>query len=219
MQHPGGVLISSRGVWWWLGRGVYEVRWGEIAIPWDSYLNGTHMQYPRKSHLNGPMDPGILRIPLHNIKLLLSYSYQRLTHTLWVERWRKWAHEGVICEWCLCMWWGWSAWFVSVPSITWNNYISGESKQRSEWHWLYHHSSSRKNLPAVPRFPNMEGPTSLCDVLNYSQQLLQVNSTEPATAVTLLLPSRSAEMPVCYLSSILIMLCSIQPCTDPPTYS
>jgi len=45
---------------------------------------------------------------------------------------------------------------------------------------------STQQQSAIPRFPNMEGLASLCDVLNYSQQLLQVNSTEPATAVTAL---------------------------------
>ena len=38
----------------------------------------------------------------------------------------------------------------------------------------------------IPRIPNTEGLTSLCEVLNYTQRLLQVNSTEPATAVTAL---------------------------------
>ena len=38
----------------------------------------------------------------------------------------------------------------------------------------------------IPRFPNTEGLTSLCDVLNYTQKLVQVQSTEPATAVTAL---------------------------------
>ena len=103
------------------------------------------------------------------------------------------------------------------------------------WEWRLHQGVSLINShffytqqqSAIPRFPNMEGLASLCDVLNYSQQLLQVNSTEPATAVTALVAEqvyRDACQWVscngfCYLSSIFIMLCNIQPCTDPSTCS
>jgi len=37
----------------------------------------------------------------------------------------------------------------------------------------------------IPRLPNT-GLTSVCDVLNYTQELVQVNSKEPGTAVTAL---------------------------------
>jgi len=78
---------------------------------------------------------------------------------------------------------------------------------------------STQQQSAISRFPSMEGLALLCDVLNYSQQLLQVNSTEPATAVTALVAEQVYRdacqwvscIGFCYLSSILIMLCNIPP--------